>query len=106
MSDEEPHAVTDEEAAGEPTQTQIRVKRKKRSTITASVDFDDVLREFELWNYVYDLRDSTREEFEFDTIPDYKQKKQIYKITSAAKVINKLRRWLVANNFKFILDID
>ena len=106
MSEEEPHSVTDDEPAGEPTQSQTMVKRKKRSTITTSVDFDDILREFELWNYIYDLRDSTKEEFEFETIPDYKQKKQIYEITSVARIINKLRRWLVANNFKFILDID
>ena len=75
---EEPHAIMDDEPAGEPTQTAVTIRRKKRKTITTSVEFDDILREFELWNYIYDLRDSSGEEFEFETTPDYKQRKQIY----------------------------
>ena len=101
---DEPHAVSDDEPAGEPAQSSVITKRKKTRTIMTSVDFDDILREFELWNYIYDLRDSTNEEFEFETTPDYKQKKQVYEITSGIRVINKLKKWLVKNNFKYILD--
>ena len=101
---EEPHAVTDDEPAGQQTQAIITVRRKKRKTIITSVDFDDILREFELWNFIYDLRDSSDDEFEFETIPDYKQRKQIYEVTSTARSINKLKKWLVKNNFKYILD--
>ena len=101
---EEPHAITDDEPAGESTQTAVTIRRKKRKTITTTVDFDDILREFELWNYIYDLRDSSGEEFEFETIPDYKQRKQIYEVTSGIRAINKLKRWLIENNFKYILD--
>ena len=101
---EEPHAVTDEEPAGEPTQTFVTIRRKKTKTITTSVDFNDILREFELWNYIYDLRDTSGEEFEFETTPDYKQRKQIYEVTSGIRIINKLKRWLINNNFKYILD--
>ena len=102
---EEPHAVTDDEPAGEPTQAVVIIRRKKRKVITISVDFDDILREFELWNYIYDLRDgSADEEFEFETTPDYKQRKQIYEVTSGVRVINKLKQWLIVNNFKYKLD--
>ena len=102
--DDEPHAVSDDEPAGEPAQSSVTVRRKKMRTIMTSVDFDDVLREFELWNCIYDLRDSTNERFEFETTPDYEQKKQVYEITSGVRVINKLKKWLIANNFKYILD--
>ena len=101
---EEPHAVTDEEPAGEPTKSYTTVRRKKRKTIMTSVDFDDILKEFELWNYIYDLRDTSDEEFEFETTPDYKRRKQIYEVTSGIRIINKLKRWLITNNFKYILD--
>ena len=101
---EEPHAVTDDEPAGGPTQSAVTIRRKKRKTIMTSVDFDDILREFELWNFIYDLRDSSNEEFEFETTPDYKQRKQIYEVTSGVRVINKLKQWLIINNFKYILD--
>ena len=43
---EEPHAITDDEPAGEPTQAIITIRRKRRKTIMTSVDFDDILREF------------------------------------------------------------
>ena len=101
---DEPHAVTDDEPAGEPSQSSIITKRKRKNTIIIFVEFDDILREFELWNYIYDLRDSSDEEFEFETTPDYRRKKQIYEVTSVVIIISKLKRWLVANNFKFILD--
>ena len=101
---EEPHAVTDDEPAGEPSQSSTVTVRKRKSTIMIFVDFDDILREFELWNYIYDLRDNSDEEFEFETTPDYKRKKQIYEVTSIVRIINKLKRWLVSNKFKFILD--
>ena len=101
---EEPHAVTDDEPAGEPSQSSIVTVRKRKSTIMIFVDFDDILREFELWNYIYDLRDNSDEEFEFETTPDNKRKKQIYEVTSIVRIINKLKRWLVSNKFKFILD--
>ena len=100
----EPHAITDDEPAGGPAQSAVTIRRKKRKTIMTSVDFDDILREFELWNFIYDLRDSSNEEFEFETTPDYKQRKQIYEVTSGVRVINKLKRWLIVNNFKYILD--
>ena len=101
---EKPHAITDDEPAGQQTHTIITVRRKKRKTIITSVDFDDTLREFELWNFIYDLRDSSDDEFEFETTPDYKQRKQIYEVTSTTRSINKLKRWLIENNFKYILD--
>ncbi len=101
---EEPHAVVDDEPVGEPTQTAVTIRRKKRKTIITSVDFDDTMREFELWNYIYDLRDTSGEEFEFETTPDYKQRKQIYEVTSGIRIINKLKRWLIDNNFKYMLD--
>ena len=101
---EEPHAKTDDEPAGEPTQAIVTIRRKRRKTIMTSVDFDDTLREFELWNFIYDLRDSSDDEFEFETTPDYKQRKQIYEVTSGIRIINKLKRWLIDNNFKYILD--
>ncbi len=101
---EEPHAITDDEPSGEPAQEHVVIRRKRVKTIITSVDFDDILREFELWNYIYDLRDSSNQEFEFETTPDYKQRKQIYEVTSSIRVINKLRKWLIINNFKFIVD--
>ena len=104
MNDEEPHAIADNEPAGKPTQTLITVRRKKKKTITVSVDFDDVYREFELWNYVYDLRDAIDDEIEFETTPDYKNRIQTYEVTSGIRIINKLKYWLVENNFKYSLD--
>ena len=101
---EEPHAITDDEPAGGPSQSAVTIRRKKRKTIMTSVDFDDILKEFELWNFIYDLRDLSDDEFEFETTPDYKRRKQIYEVTSGVRVINKLKRWLIVNNFKYILD--
>ena len=42
--DDEPHAVSDDEPAGEPAQSSVTVRRKKMRTIMTSVDFDDVLK--------------------------------------------------------------
>ncbi len=104
MNDEEPHAITDNEPAGEPTSTLVTIRRKKRKKIVVAVSFDDVLNEFELWNYIYDLRDTIEEEIEFETTPDYKNKLQYYEITAETRIINKLKFWLKTNNFKFTLD--
>lgn len=104
MNDEEPHAVTDEEPSGEVSKTHVVTKATKKKKIIVTVDFDDFLKEFELWNHIYDLRDTIEESIEFECNPDYKNRIQYYEITAGNKIINKMRLWLMRNNFKYKLD--
>ena len=105
MNDNEPHRVIDDEPAGEPTKSRVyrRVLSKKKK-IVVPVDFDDSIKEFEFWNYIYDLREQTRKKFDFETTPDYKNRIQYYEITASATIISKIELWLTTNEFKYKLD--
>jgi hypothetical protein len=106
MNDEEPHSVTDDEPRGEATRsyTTVRCRKRKRKKITVSVSFDDMISEFELWNYIYDLRELVHDDIEFESSPDYKNRIQFYEVTAETRIINKLKTWLVQNNFQYKLD--
>jgi hypothetical protein len=104
MNDEEPHAITDEEPSGEATKTYCSIRVAKLRKIIVPVSFDNMQEEFDLWNYIYDLRQDTTAEFEFETTPDYKNRIQYYEITAQIKTINTLRRWLTKNKFNYKFD--
>ena len=101
---DEPHRVTDDEPAGEPTATYVSVRRYKRKKVIISISFDDSQKEFDLWDHVHDLRLDGVSDIEFETTPDYKNRIQNYEITSDTKTINKVRLWLMKNKFKYKLD--
>ena len=101
---DEPHRISDDEPCGEPASQQVVVRRKRRRKLVVPVGFDDTDKEFNLWNYIYDLRDSIEEKIEFESTPDYKNRIQYYEIVAEDKILNKLRLWLMRNNFKYSLD--
>ena len=101
---DEPHRISDDEPCGEATVHRVVTRRKRRRKLIIPVSFDDTVKEFDLWNYIYDLRDSIEQEIEFLSTPDYKNRIQEYEIVAENKILNKLRLWLMKNNFKYSLD--
>ena len=103
MNDDEPHAVSDDEPAGEQTAEHITVRRRKKRKhkVTVAVGFDENLKEFLLWDYLYDFN---TEHFEMEAVPDYKNRIQYYEITAETLAMNKFRLWLKQNDFKYKLD--
>ncbi len=103
MNDDEPHAIADDEPAGEATVTRsiVTIRKKKRQKLIVAVDFDDNLKEFQLWDYLYDIQ---TEHFEMDAVPDYENRIQYYEIKAERVAIRKFRLWLMRNNFKYKLD--
>jgi hypothetical protein len=103
MNDDEPHAIEDNEPAGQATVTRstVTVRKKKKQKLVVAVDFDDNLKEFQLWDYLYDVK---TEYFQLDALPDYKNRIQYYEIKADRSALRKLRLWLMKNNFKYKLD--
>jgi len=101
---DEPHKVTDSEPAGKATSTYTSTIRHKRRKLIISVDFDDSQKEFDLWDYIHDLRLDGATDIEFDTTPDYKNRIQYYEITTDRTTINRIRIWLMKNKFRYKLD--
>ena len=103
MNDDEPHRIEDNAPPGEQAFSQVKIVRKKKSrkTIIVSVGFDENLKEFELWDHLYDFE---TEKFEMDAIPDYKNRIQYYKLTADSSSIRNLSKWLKKKEFKFKLD--
>jgi len=106
MSKDEPHRIADDTPAGEatPSYTTVRRNRNRRIRLIVSISFDDSQQEFELWDYVYELRQQGVEHFTFETDPDYKKRTQHYEIIANARIINKFRLWLMKNKIKYKLD--
>ena len=104
MNDDEPHRVTDDEPAGEQTPSYTAIRRYKRKKLIITISFDDSQREFDLWDYIHDLRLDGASDIEFETTPDYKNRVQSYEITCEIRIINKIRLWLMKNKFKYKLD--
>ena len=103
MSDDEPHRIEDNTSPGSATEavTTVKATRKRRQQITISIGFDENLKEFELWDYLYDFE---TEFYELEAIPDYKSRIQYYKITSDTINMRKLRVWLRKNRIEYTLD--
>jgi len=106
MSKDEPHRIADDSPAGEATPSfcTTRRSRNRRVKMTISISFDESQQEFELWDYVYDLRQKGAEHFTFETSPDYKKRIQHYEIIANTRIINKFRLWLIKNRIKYKLD--
>ena len=104
VKDDEPHAVEDNEPEGEQAISKTTVRLFKRRKLIIHVSFDDTFREFELWNYIYDLRDTNPTDMEFETIPDYENRIQTYKVSADRITINKLRIFLIKNKFDYKVD--
>ena len=104
MSDDEPHRVVDNAPSGSVSEgvTTIRrmIKRKKTQKIIVSIGFDENQKEFELWDYLYDVK---TDYFEMDAIPDYENRIQYYEIKADRKAMHKLRLWLMRNEIKYKL---
>jgi len=93
-----PHAVQDNEPEGEASEAQVIVTTGRRRRLTVSIDFDDTMKEFELWNYIYD---TVLGKFDLDAIPDYENRIQHYEITSDTLSLRKLRLWLKENGYNY-----
>lgn len=101
MSDE-PHAIEDNEPPGEQTQTHSKkIRLSKKQIIIVAIGFDENLKEFELWDYLYDIETSY---FGIEAVPDYKNRIQYYEITADRTSILKFRLWLKENEFKYKFD--
>ena len=98
MKDEEPNRVEDDEPAGEATVSQIVIQRRKRKRVVVIVDFDDSLKEFQLWDHLYDIKTN---HFDFKATPNFEKRVQYYEITADADALNKLRLWLMRNKYKY-----
>ena len=100
---DEPHRIEDNEPQGSATKSYSTIKKTKkpRGKIIVQVGFDDNQKEFELWDYLYDVK---TEHFELDADPDYKNRIQYYEIKADHKAMRKLRLWLMKNDFKYKFD--
>ncbi len=103
MKNDEPHSIADNEPSGHQTETEIKVKRRKKrmQKIIVSVGFDENLKEFKLWDHLYDFN---TDHFEMEALPDYTKRIQYYEITAEFSSMRKLRLWLMNNDFKYSLD--
>ena len=100
MIDDEPHKVEDNDPAGEATISRITIRRKKRKKVIVAVKFDDSLKEFELWDHLYDIKTS---HFDFEATPDFENRVQYYEITADILALSRLRLWLMKNKYKYTI---
>ena len=103
MSDDEPHRIEDNEPSGEQAKTMVSIKRLKQSTVVVRIGFDDNLKEFELWDYLYDVE---TEKFQLETTSDYKNRIQYYEITADIKAMRNFKIWMIKNDIKFKFKLD
>tara|TARA_R110002051_G_scaffold322657_2_gene413715 strand:- start:629 stop:952 length:324 start_codon:yes stop_codon:yes gene_type:complete len=106
MSDEEPHKIEDNEPQGHQTTTVVTVKQSpkiKTATVIVRVGFDDNLKEFHLWDYLFDIE---TEKFALDTTSDYKNRIQYYEITADRFAIRKFKRWMIKKGITFKVKLD
>ena len=103
MSDDEPHRIEDNEPAGQQTETSVRVRRVKQSKVIVRIGFDDNLKEFQMWDYLYDVE---TEKFELEATSDYKNRIQYYEVTADNKAIRKFKLWMIKNDIKFKFKLD
>ena len=101
MKHDEPHRIEDNEPAGQQAIDSQCTNNKKKHKVIVAVGFDDNLKEFELWDYLYDVE---TEIFELEAIPDYKNRIQYYKISADKSALHGLRLWLMRNKFKYKID--
>ena len=100
MKNEEPHSVEDNEPAGEGVIVRTVTRKRKRKKIIVAVGFDDSLKEFQLWDHLYDVKTS---HFDFKATPDFEKRMQYYEITADAQALRELRVWLFANEYKYAI---
>lgn len=98
---DEPHRIEDNEIAGEQTESVVTVYNDKDLTVIIKVGFDDNLKEFQLWDYLYDVE---TERYSMETSCDYKNRIQYYEVSAEYAAIKKLIIWLTENDFIFKLD--
>ena len=103
MSDDEPHRIEDNEPAGQQAETSVRVRRTKQSKVIVRIGFDDNLKEFQMWDYLYDVE---TEKFELEATSDYKNRIQYYEVTADNKAIRKFKLWMIKNDIKFKFKLD
>ena len=105
MKDDEPHRIEDNAPNGEQTISSVKTKRKKKKVfgIMVEIGFDENMKEFQLWDFLYDVE---TDHFELDAIPDYENRIQYYEIKANRVAIGKLREWLIENNFKYKFKFD
>jgi len=103
MSDDEPHRIEDNEPAGQQAETSVRVRRIKQSKVIVRIGFDDNLKEFQMWDYLYDVE---TEKFELEATSDYKNRIQYYEVTADNKAIRKFKLWMIKNDIKFKFKLD
>jgi len=100
MNDEEPHRVEDNDPPGEQPETVVRVEHPKILKVIVRVGFDEHLKEFHLWDYLYDV---DTEHFELEATSDYKNRIQYYEVAADAKPMKEFMTWLLKSEIKFKL---
>jgi hypothetical protein len=103
MKNDKPHRISDNESIGNQADpSKIEIKKRRIKKIIISIGFDENLKEFKLWDYLYDVKSET---FELEATPDYKNRIQYYEITADSRSIREFRLWLIKNEFKYKIDI-
>jgi len=103
MSDDEPHRIEDNAPLGSQSKTISREKLQKALTAVVRIGFDENMKEFQLWDYLYDIQ---TEKFEMETTSDYKNRIQYYVITADSKAMRKFKSWMIKNDIKFKFKLD
>ncbi len=103
MKNEAPHAVSDEAPAGSQSESEVNVtfERERRQKLIVSIGFDENIKEFQLWDYLYDFN---TDHFEMEAVPDYENRIQFYEITIDVASVFKFRMWLRKNKIEYRLD--
>ena len=103
MKDDEPHRVEDNESLGQQSDFVVTKRKRKRriSKLMVAIGFDENQKEFELWDYLYDVN---TEHFEMEAIPDYENRIQYYEITADSFAIAEFRLWLIKKEIEYKFD--
>ena len=103
MSDDEPHRIEDNASLGEQVVMPAETVVPKKSTVIIRIEFDDDLKEFALWDYLYDFETHI---FAMEATTDHKNRIQYYKITADRKAIRKFKIWLIQKDIRFKFKLD
>jgi non-ribosomal peptide synthetase component E (peptide arylation enzyme) len=94
-------SIPDNTPEGNQTEqsTVVTTKSSTHRTVKVMVPFDENLKEFQLWDFLYD-RDK---KFDLESETDWDKRIEVYSLTGEPTDIKKLIRWLKKNEFSYFL---
>lgn len=101
--DDEPHRIEDNAPLGQQVVGETTTKKRRRSTIKRAVKIivpfeDDNMKEFHLWDWMFDKVDISVE-----TQPDWVKQSEIYIVTGSASDMKELVGFLSENKYEYYL---